>query len=329
MSADRPDLIQHASGLWNSVERAFRVGSAILFPWNDTAAEISSAIRTVGRYLSTLPIETSFHGTDDLEADRQSLWVASTGLGQRLHTEPGNIVQLDGDAAGGVRGLEMLAGNLGATEALSVLKREIDRALLATVDALHFPEDLPAACLDEVTVRYRAIRYAPVRREVAGIGMHPDGNVISALVTDQPGLLVLGGLGWIARPAPAAGTIVMPGSILTRWSDGALPPTVHAVEIRRGDPTKCTVVGFLNFADGSDVPRSRRLTGRKQPFRNQVSRFKSDDMRPDGGLADFYRDRGFIVTEDGMARFRTLAELRTGAGCHNRARGLVPRFPSF
>ena len=311
------------------MERAFRVGSAILFPWNDTAAEISSAIRTVGRYLSTLPIETSFHGTDDLEADRQSLWVASTGLGQRLHTEPGDIVQLDGDAAGGVRGLEMLAGNLGATEALSVLKREIDRALLATVDALHFPEDLPAACLDAVTVRYRAIRYAPVRREVAGIGMHPDGNVISALVTDQPGLLVLGGLGWIARPAPAAGTIVMPGSILTRWSDGALPPTVHAVEIRRGDPTKCTVVGFLNFADGSDVPRSRRLTGRKQPFRNQVSRFKSDDMRPDGGLADFYRDRGFIVTEDGMARFRTLAELRTGAGCHNRARGLVPRFPSF
>ena len=44
--------------------------------------------RTVERYLSALPIEKSFHGADGLEADRQSFWVASTGLGQQLHTQP-------------------------------------------------------------------------------------------------------------------------------------------------------------------------------------------------------------------------------------------------
>lgn len=284
-------------------------GSAIVLPWNSAAAEIACAMRTVERYLSTLPIETSFGGADGLEADRQALWVASTGLGQRLHTEPRDIAHLDGDAEGGVRGLGVLNRHPGVADALSVLKSEIDRALRVAVTGLHLHEELPPACLAAVTVRYRAIRYAPVQREIAGIGVHPDGNVISALVTDQPGLTVLGGPGWIERPTPEAGTVVMPGSILTRWSDGTLPPTVHAVEIHRGDPAKCTMVGFLNFADGSEVPRSLRLTGRGTAFRNEVSEFKNDDMRPDGALADFYRDRGFVVMEGDTARFRTFAEL--------------------
>ena len=313
MSSDRLNLIQRASDLPDSVERAFRSGSAIVFPWNSAVAKITRAIRMVERYLSILPIETSFHGTDGLEADRQSLWVASTGLGRPFHTEVGDISHLDGDSEGGIRGVEMLRCHPPVNEALSVLKSEIDRALRATIEGLRFHRELPFACLDAVTVRYRAIRYAPVQREVAGIGVHPDGNVISALVTDQPGLTVIGGPGSIVRPTPEAGIVVMPGSILTRWSDGILLPTVHAVEIRRGDPTKCTIVGFLNFADGSDVPRSVRLTGRKESFLNKVSEFKADDMRPDGGLADFYRDRGFVWSEGDKARFRSLEELMVRA----------------
>jgi hypothetical protein len=309
MSSDRPDLIQHASDLTDSLEQIFRTGSAAIFPWHGTAVEISHALRTIERYLSTLPVETSFHGTDGLVADRQSFWVASTGLGQHLHTESSDIAHLDGDAEGGTRGIDMLKCHPTVTQALSVLKSEIDRALRVTVKGLHLHEELPTACLNAVTVRYRAIRYAPAQRDIAGIGMHPDGNVVSALVTNQPGLTVLGGPGWIARPMPEAGVMVMPGSILTRWSDGTLQPTMHAVEIRREDPIKCTVVGFLNFADGSDVPRSLWLTGRKEPFRNEISQFKSDDMRPDGGLANFYRARGFVVTDGDKARFLTFAEL--------------------
>jgi hypothetical protein len=263
----------------------------------------------VERYLSGLPVERSFQGTDGMNADRQTLWVASAGLRQPLQTEPSAIALLDGDHDGGVRGLEMLRSQPAVVTALSALKAEIDNALHTTIRALRLHEELPSACLDAVTIRYRAIRYAPTQREVAGVGMHPDGNVISALVTDRPGLTVLGGPGWVVRPAPEAGTIVMPGSILTRWSDGALLPTMHAVEIRRGDPVKCSVVGFLNFADGSYVPRSARLTGRSELFHNQVDKFKNDDMRGDGWLSAFYRDHGFMVNEGDQCRFRTFAEL--------------------
>ena len=202
MSAGRRNLIQRVSDRPDVVERAFRAGSAIVVPWNSAAAEITSAMHTVERYLSALPIEKSFHGADGLEADRQSLWVASTGLGQQLHTERSDIARLDGDAEGGVRGLEVLKGHPEVAGALSVLKSEIDRALRVAIEGLHLPAELPQACLDAITVRYRAIRYGPVQREIAGIGVHPDGDVISALVTDQPGLTVLGGPGWVGRPAP-------------------------------------------------------------------------------------------------------------------------------
>jgi hypothetical protein len=290
MIADRPSLVQRASS-------------------DPEAEEIINSIQVIERYLASLPVEPSFHGIDNLNADRQTLWVASTGLGQRWHTEPDEIALLDGDHDGGMRGLEMLRSQPAVRTALSTVKDDIDNALGTTIAALRLHEDLPPECFGAVTIRYRAIRYAPARHGVAGVGMHPDGNVISALVTDQPGLTVLGGPGWAVRPDPAVGTVVMPGSILTRWSDGALLPTMHAVEIHRGDPVKCSVVAFLNFADGAYIPRSARLTGRSELFHNVVTEYKYDDIRSDGWLASFYRDRGFVVGEGDGSRFRTFAEM--------------------
>ncbi len=309
MSADRPDLIQAASKRPDSFEQAFRIGSAIVFPWRITVSEMFCAIQRVERYLSKIPVEESFRGTDELEAHRQSFWVASTGLGREIHTELSDVAHLDGDAEGGARGIELLRANPELRDAFSIIKGEIDQALQAAVRGLRLHEELSPECFKAVTVRYRAIRYAPTQTSVAGIGTHPDGNVISALVTDQPGLVVVGAPGWSARPSPEAGIVIMPGSILARWSDNNLLPTVHAVEIHPGSQTKCTIVGFLNFPDARDVPRSPRLTNRGEPFRNEVDKFKRDDMRRDGDLAGFYRDRGFLVKVDGKTRFRTLAEL--------------------
>jgi 2-oxoglutarate-Fe(II)-dependent oxygenase superfamily protein len=309
MTSDQLALLRSGAGCSGQVERAFRAGRAIALRCRRAPADITQALRQVDRYLTTFSVEQSFRGTDGLQADRQSFWVASKGLGQGLCRDPADIASLDGDASGGARGIETLRSQPQLTESLLVLKDELDRALLAAMTGLRLAEELPREILDAVTVRYRAIRYAPANRDVAGIGLHPDGNLISALITNQPGLAVVSGPGQVVRPAPEAGVIVMPGSILTRWSDGALLPTVHGVEIRRGDPVKCTIVGFLNFADGSEVPRSRRFTDRSQPFRNEVQAFKEDDMRPDGDLAEFYRARGFVVTEDGRSRFLTFAEL--------------------
>jgi hypothetical protein len=89
----------------------------------------------------------------------------------------------------------------------------------------------------------------------------------------------------------------------------ALPPVVHTVEIRRGDPTKFTMVGFLNFPDEAVIPRSPRFTANRAPFRNRIKEFKPDDMNAGGDLAEFYRSRGFVTGGEGGLRFHTLPEL--------------------
>lgn len=308
-TSDRSSLVRPWQDHAGSVENAFRDGSAVVLGWRDEHAAIRASLETVRRHLSALPVETSFPGVDGLAADRQSLWVAATGIGAELCTDSSGIAHLDGDADGGARGLAMLRFDLPAATAFRRLKRELDGALLAVLGNLGLSDGLPAGCLSAMTVRYRAIRYAPSRREQAGIGIHPDGNLISALITDRAGLVVLGGPGRVEWPEPADGTVVMPGTVLTRWSGGALTPTVHAVTIRRSDPAKCSVVAFLNFADGTEVPRRASLGGGPGMFRNDVRRYKHDDMRPDGDLAGFYRERGFVVSGENGLRFRTLAEL--------------------
>lgn len=270
------------------VETAFRSGQALLIPWSSPAKErIVEAMGEVAGYLAGFPPTPSFGGIDNLDADRQTLWVASTGLGEPFHLQQEALARFDGDAEGGERGLEALARDETVRKALEDLKGALDHALEMAVKAIGLAHDHPPELMEKLTIRYRAIRYAPVDREVAGIGLHPDGNVLSALITDGPGLLVKAP-GGEARP-PTDGTVLMPGSILYRWSQGDFKPTFHRVEIRRGDRTKFTMVGFLNFPDRMHVARTT-LRNQSGSFFNDVHRHKEDDMDRAGDLAPLWSE---------------------------------------
>ena len=273
-------------GSKSSVEEAFREGQALVVPWSSPTRErIGAAMAEVAGYLARFPPTSSFGGINKLDADRQTLWVAATGLGKPLHTQRDDLGRFDGDLEGGERGIEVLTREASVREALEDLRRVLDDALEIAIEAIGLDKDLPAEVAETLTVRYRAIRYAPVERDVAGIGLHPDGNVLSALLTDQEGL-VIQAQGGVYRPA-ADGTIVMPGSILYRWSNGYFKPTFHSVEIRRGDPTKFTIVAFLNFPDHTLIPRSA-LRHQSGFFSNEVQRHKEDDMNRAGDLAPLW-----------------------------------------
>ena len=269
-----------------SIEDAFRNGQALLLPWSDPArARIHAAMAEVTGYLATFPPTSSFGGINNLDADRQTLWVASTGLGKPFHLQPDELARFDGDAEGGERGLEALKREDRVREALEDLKLFLDDALQLAIEGIGLDEDLPAELIENLTVRYRAIRYAPIDRDVAGIGLHPDGNVLSALLTDGEGLIVQAP-GGVLRP-PIDSTVVMPGSILYRWSDGYFKPTFHSVEIHRGDRTKFTIVAFLNFPDRTLIPHSARRH-QSGSFLNEVQRCKEDDMNRAGDLAPLW-----------------------------------------
>ncbi|HEX3131583.1 MAG TPA: 2OG-Fe(II) oxygenase family protein [Thermoanaerobaculia bacterium] len=269
-----------------AIEEAFREGHGLLIPWSPpTRRRVEKAMAEVAEHLARFPVTRSFGGINQLDADRQTLWVASTGLRQALHMHQDDLARFDGDAEGGERGIEALQQEKSVRGALEDLKTVLDDALAIAVEAIGLRDDLPPALIEQLTVRYRAIRYAPVDRDVAGIGLHPDGNVLSALLTDSEGLMIKE-QNSLFRP-PTGGSVVMPGSILYRWSNGYFKPTFHSVEIRRGEPTKFTIVAFLNFPDHTLIPRStlRHQTG---VFLNEVQRYKEDDMNRLGDLASLW-----------------------------------------
>ena len=281
-------MIQTYTGIGSaiSIEELFRDGHGLLIPWSDPTRErTEAAMAELAGYLARFPATRSFGGINQLDADRQTLWVASTGLGEPFHVDRDDLARFDGDAEGGERGIEALKGDESVKGALEELKLVLDDALAIAAEALGLNEDLPPELIAKLTVRYRAIRYAPVDRDVAGIGLHPDGNVLSALLTDGAGLVINERSG-VCRP-PTGGTVLMPGSILYRWSNGYFKPTFHSVEIRRGDRTKFTMVAFLNFPDQTLIPSSR-LRHQVGSFLNDVQRHKEDDMNRSGDLAPLW-----------------------------------------
>jgi hypothetical protein len=263
----------------SGISARFRKGEGALIPWEAAQARLmNSAIREVAALLVLLPPEDTFAGADHMQADRQSFWLGAQGIGSAFSARQGFIESLDGNLAGGRRGLAVLAEHPGLRPALDLLKAQLDNALALASAAVDIPVDI----LPRMTVRYRFIRYAPLRHRCAGIGLHPDGNVISALITDSPGLsLYMSGM---ALAPSLDGTILLPGSILYRWSNGYYQPAFHRVELRRGAKPKISIVAFLNFADRANVPRAARHR-EMEPYFNDVQAAKEDDMNRTGDLA--------------------------------------------
>jgi hypothetical protein len=270
----------------DDIRKAFRRGDEVLFPLDgDSSDALTSALAKLGDYLAGFAPSRSFGGVDAINADRQTLWVAKTGLGAELHSTSEEIARLDGDAAGGAAGLEALRLDT-VREPIFVTMQSIDAALLACMTAIGLGDQ---QTLQHVTVRYRVIRYEPLERPVAGIGLHPDGNLLSGLVTTAPGLEVVDGSG-VRRP-PHDTTNVMPGSLLFRWSGGLYRPTFHRVVVPRGVEVqvKVSVAAFLNFPDGASIPRRPefRMT---DEFINDVKTFKVDDMDRGGDLRELWAE---------------------------------------
>ncbi|WP_344466500.1 2OG-Fe(II) oxygenase family protein [Kitasatospora kazusensis] len=260
------------------IDRLFRDGTGALFVWTPReAAGVEASMAALKDLLTGLAPQDTFPGLDRLRADRQSFWLASRGLGTPFTPDPAFLESLDGDPAGGRRGAAFLHGNPQAGADLETLKESLDRALALSAAEVGIPRSWYPA----LTVRYRVIRYAPLRRRSAGIGMHPDGSVLSALVTDRPGLTLWRDAGTAVQPA-RDGTLVLPGSILHRWSEGRYDPTFHRVEVGRDAEPKFSMVAFLNFPDRSGIPR-RGGTTAGRVFPNDVQACKEDDMDRGGG----------------------------------------------
>src|SRR5688572_25437977 len=102
-----------------SIEEVFRHGHPLQIPWDKpTSKRVIAAMAETAGYLAQFPATPSFGGINKLDADRQTLWVASTGIRSPFHLNRDDVVRFDGDTEGGERGIEALEGAKSVSAAL-------------------------------------------------------------------------------------------------------------------------------------------------------------------------------------------------------------------
>lgn len=260
-----------------AIRTAFTAGRGIeygLAP--EEAQNMHADLGIVGKHLGTLPIENSFAWSDE-QPIRRSVWVASRQDGEGFATTQEELARTDGDMLAGKRGLAFLQQEE-VVKPLNRLKRHADTALRVAALAIGIPETYLSQC----GTRYRLIRYEGER---AGIGVHFDGNGLSAVLTDQPGLFEIGYDGTI-QDVDQNAISVMAGSSVHRSSIGSerpFLPTFHAVHLG-GSAVKTSVAAFWNLPDKTLIPAD--LLGAE--FYHDINVMKNDDG-PNGSLRHLWQ----------------------------------------
>ncbi|KAE8356315.1 hypothetical protein BDV28DRAFT_145350 [Aspergillus coremiiformis] len=267
-----------------AIRTTFETGKEFIVEWgNDQPARVQQAMNDLNTYLSPFDPALSYEGTDQKVAYRKSCWFASEGIARPFLDTEQAIALFDGDLRDGLSGLRALEDPR-VRASMDYLKSILDSALVTTSYAVGIDEDLIQRC----TVRYRVIQYTPHAGHPGGIGLHPDGNLLSALITIGDGLRVYDLDGTIRAPSGVSGTIMMGGSTLYRWSRGKYLPTFHDVDIG-GDQVKVSIVAFFNFPDLVTIPYSLS-PGDEQTagFFHDIKWIKEDDKLPHGQLAPLW-----------------------------------------
>ncbi|SPJ74277.1 uncharacterized protein FTOL_04007 [Fusarium torulosum] len=261
------------------IQTAFKAGKEYVVPWgSQEEIRIEQAMQDLGTYLTDLDHSLSYEGTDKKVVWRKSCWFASHGIGHPFLDSESDIAKFDGDLKDGLTGLQALHSPK-IRDSMHCLKSVLDSSLVKTSMAVGIDPELVQRC----TVRYRAIKYTPHAGAPGGIGLHPDGNLLSALITNGPGLRVYDLDGTVRFPGHK-GTIMMGGSTLYRWANEFLP-TFHDVDIS-GDEAKVSIVAFFNFPDMETIPRTLRPEG--DAFFHDIRRIKEDDKLPTGELSELW-----------------------------------------
>ncbi|KAF4977603.1 hypothetical protein FZEAL_5887 [Fusarium zealandicum] len=280
------------------INNTLQTGKEYIVDWtSQQESRIHQAMQDLDKYLTDLNPSLSYEGTDKKVVWRKSCWLASEGIARPFLDSEKDIAAFDGDYDDGLTGLEALR-DARVRESAEYLKSVLDSALVTTSKAV----GIEAEMLQRCTVRYRVVKYTPHAGSPGGIGLHPDGNLLSALITNGPGLRVYDLDGTVRQPGHT-GTIMMGGSTLYRWSQGRYPPTFHDVDIS-GSEVKVSIVAFFNFPDKVRIPQSLVLSqNQDKGFFHDIRRIKEDDKLPSGELSalwDVIIERHRLVLPPGI-----------------------------
>ncbi|KAE8168059.1 hypothetical protein BDV40DRAFT_252317 [Aspergillus tamarii] len=267
----------------DAIRSTFQTGKEYVLEWpSEQERRVFHAMNDLDRYLGEFDPSLSYEGTDRKVVWRKSCWFASEGISRPFLDTEKAIAAFDGDLHDGLAGLRALH-DPSVRQSMVYLKNVLDSALVTTSAAVGIDKDMIQRC----TVRYRIIKYTAHAGNPGGIGLHPDGNLLSALITNGDGLRVYDLDGTVRYPG-YNGTIMMGGSTLYRWSQGHYPPTFHDV-VTNKDQVKVSIVAFFNFPDLVTIPRALKSgSAGDESFFHDIKLIKEDDKLPHGQLSPLW-----------------------------------------
>ena len=241
--------------------------------------------------LSRLEVDEGFVGIDGKPVKRRSFCVINEF--NRPQVEFSYISEqvgvCDGDPESLLKGLDILRQSPELVCAIEQNNRLINKVIDVVMSILRHNLGIPEQyytqhILNRSTYRQRLAYYdATIDNSLCGV--HPDGNLLSFLLTDNKGFRYFDSEFQVHEPAPG-GIVCLVGSLLWRWSRGLYPPVFHYVKQMSGE-SKTSIVYLYNLENNKTF-RAVPYAENEELYDNDISKYKPEDLSRDGPFANVF-----------------------------------------
>lgn len=241
--------------------------------------------------LKRLEVDEGFVGIDGKPVKRRSFCVINEFNRPRVESSyiSEQVGVCDGDPESLLKGLEVLRAFPELVFAIEQNNRLMNKVIDVVMGMLRYnlaiPEQYYAEhILSRSTYRQRLAYYdAEVHNSLCGV--HPDGNLLSFLITDRKGFRYFDSNFQVHEPSPE-GIVCLVGSLLWRWSRGLYPPVFHYVKQMSGE-SKTSIVYLYNLEINKTF-RAVPYGGSEGMYINDIRKYKPEDLSRDGPFANVF-----------------------------------------
>ncbi len=253
--------------------------------------QIRQNLALVRDTLKRLEVDEGFVGIDGKPVKRRSFCVINEFNHPQVQFSyiSEQVGVCDGDPDSLLKGLEILRTYPELVSAIEQNNRLMNNMIDVVMGILRYNLTIPEQYFSEhilsrSTYRQRLAYYdATVHNSLCGV--HPDGNLLSFLITDKKGFRYFDSNFQVHEPAPD-GIVCLVGSLLWRWSRGLYPPVFHYVK-QMSDESKTSIVYFFNLENNKAFqPVPYGESG--EVYINDIRKYKPEDLSRDGPFANVF-----------------------------------------
>lgn len=278
-----------------AVHRGFMTGEALYI--TDYGREgideeqVRQNIALVRDALSRVEVDEGFVGIDGRPVKRRSFCIINEFDQPLVNFSyiSGQVGVCDGDPESLLKGMDILRASDELVRAVEQNNRVMNRVIEVVMEILRHNLNIPEEyhrehVLSRSTYRQRLVYYdGAVDGSLCGV--HPDGNLLSFLLTDTKGFRYFDADFQVHEPSPG-GIVCLVGSLLWRWTRGLYPPVFHYVKQMSGE-SKTSIVYLYNLENNKTFP-AVPYGDAGAPYVNDIKRYKPEDLSREGPFAEVF-----------------------------------------